>query len=166
MYISELSLLGFRCFGGNNFDADSGCYEKPITISLEPEITALIGRNGSGKSACLMALQRLFGETREERNIRPDDFFVKPGETLECLAKRQLYVEANILFPELVEGQAASEATVPACFNHLTVDEAGGTPRVRVRLERTWASSATLEGSIEENIYLDNVSRRCPLWRR
>ena len=153
MYISELSLSGFRCFGGNDFDVDSGCYEKPIIISLEPDITALIGRNGSGKSACLMALQRLFGETREERNIRPDDFFVKPGETLETLARRQLYIEANILFPELAEGQAASEGTVPACFNHLAVDQAGDPPRVRVRLESTWESSATLEGSIEENIY-------------
>lgn len=163
MYISELRLLGFRCFGGCEPSEDSGCFTKPIVINLEPEITALIGRNGSGKSSCLVALQRLFGETRDERNLRSDDFYVKPGETLESHARRELYIEALILFPELEGGEKAAQNTIPEYFKHFFVDEPGGKPCVRIRLEGTWESSTTLEGTVEENIYWIVSSEDFPL---
>jgi len=155
--------MGFRCFGGSEFDDNSGCYTKPVIISLEQDITAFIGRNGSGKSTCLLALQRLFGETRDERNLRSDDFYVKPGETLESRQKRELYIEALILFPELEEGERVAQNTIPEYFNHFFVDEPGGKSWMRIRLEGTWESSTSLEGTIEENLYRIISSEYVPL---
>ena len=37
---------------------------KPVRVLFDSEITTLIGRNGSGKSALLEALQRIFGDGR------------------------------------------------------------------------------------------------------
>ena len=82
MKIAQLKLWRFRCFGSSDPAADGKPKALPIEVTLEGDITALIGRNGSGKSALLLAMQRLFGETREERLIRSEDFFVAPGETL------------------------------------------------------------------------------------
>lgn len=93
MKIDELRIWHFRCFGSSDPAKDEKPDPKPVIVSLDSEITALIGRNGSGKSALLEALQRLFGETRDERNVRPSDFFVPPGETIEsaplgrCMSK-------------------------------------------------------------------------------
>jgi putative ATP-dependent endonuclease of OLD family len=116
----------------------------------------LIGRNGSGKSALLCALLRLFGETRDERLVRAEDFFVAPGETLESAPKRQLFVEALIVFPELeTKGKARKKGkkTVPPVFKHMIVEGHDQTPFVRIRIEATWEQSGTLDGAIDENIY-------------
>jgi superfamily I DNA/RNA helicase len=85
MKISEVRMWGFRCFRWE--DSWNESTPNPIAVSFDPEITALIGRNGSGKSALLEALQRLFGETREERTVRSEDFFVPPGETIDKYPK-------------------------------------------------------------------------------
>ena len=153
MKIEELRIWHFRCFGASDPAIDGKPDPKPVVISLDSEITALIGRNGSGKSALLEALQRLFGETRDERNVRPSDFFVSPGETIDSVALRKMYLEALITFPELAKGAKESESTVPATFKNMIVDGQGRTPIVRVRLEASWQSSGTLDGIIEENIY-------------
>src|SRR5437879_5099830 len=100
MKIAELHLWKFRCFGSST-DKDTAGEVHPVTVHLDTDITALIGRNGSGKSALLAGLQRLFGETRDERLVRAEDFFVAPGQTLEASPKRQLFVEALIVFPEI-----------------------------------------------------------------
>lgn len=93
MKIAELHMWKFRCFGSADPDQDGKPAPKPVKLILDDEITALIGRNGAGKSALLVALQRLFGETREERTVRSEDFFVAPGDTLESEKKRQLFIE-------------------------------------------------------------------------
>jgi putative ATP-dependent endonuclease of OLD family len=97
--IEELRIWHFRCFGSADPGTDEKPDPKPVVISLDSEITALIGRNGSGKSALLEALQRLFGETRDERNVRPSDFFVPPGETIDSAALRKMFVEVLLTLP-------------------------------------------------------------------
>ena len=126
---------------------------KPVSMKLDEEISALIGRNGAGKSALLFALVRMFGETREERTFQPSDFFVPPGETLESVAIRNLYLEVTIEFPELVAGAKGADETVPPNFKHMCVDGPNKTPIARVRLESTWQATGTLDGSIEDSIY-------------
>lgn len=153
MKIAQLKLWKFRCFGSSDPAVDGKPKPLPIEVSLEGEITALIGRNGSGKSALLLAMQRLFGETREERLIRSEDFFVAPGETLESAPKRQLFIEALLIFPELETKSKEAEKTVPSAIRHMIVEGPGETPIARVRLEATWQLSGTLDGVIEENIY-------------
>lgn len=153
MKITELRLWGFQCFGmadGNPMDV---AVPKPIIMALDREVSALIGRNGAGKSALLLALVRMFGETREERTLQPTDFFVPPGEMLESATVRNLFLEAVLEFPELADGAAAAVGTVPATFKHMCVDGPGETPIARIRLEATWQATGTLDGDIEDNIY-------------
>ena len=153
MKIAELKVWRFRCFGTSDPATDGKPKRQPVEIVLEHAITTLIGRNGSGKSALLLAMQRLFGETRDERLVRSDDFFVPPGETLETAPKRELFIEALLVFPELEAKSKEAEKTIPATIRHMIVDGPNETPIARVRLEATWQLSGTLDGAIEENIY-------------
>ena len=50
MTITSVSLRNFRCFG-----------DSPVTVDLADDITALVGANGFGKTALLIAMTRLFG---------------------------------------------------------------------------------------------------------
>jgi putative ATP-dependent endonuclease of the OLD family len=155
MKIAEIRLWKFRCFGTSNPEKDAAGEVHPVIIHLDTDITALIGRNGSGKSALLAGLQRLFGETRDERLVRADDFFVAPGQALEAAPKRQLFVEVLIVFPEIETKKKpkTSAKTVPPAFKHMIVEALGKSPFVRIRLEATWEQSGTLDGSIDENVY-------------
>ncbi len=143
MKIEKLLLCGFQCF----------CASQQEDISLDPSITALIGNNGSGKTALLTALQRLFGETRGERTIKPEDFHLAPGETIDFVQERRLYIEAWLSLPELEAEEGEASETVPHVFNEMHVAGLGESPTVRIRLEATWAADATLEGNIDETIY-------------
>ncbi|MES0058370.1 AAA family ATPase [Mesorhizobium sp. M0041] len=153
MKITEIRLWGFQCFGMADGSAMDSANPKPVSMQLDKEISALIGRNGSGKSALLTALVRMFGETREERTVQLSDFFVPPGETLESVASRNLFIEVVIEFPELAAGKKGADETVPANFKHMSVGGPGETPFARIRLEATWQATGTLDGSIEDDIY-------------
>ena len=54
MKIAQLKLWRFRCFGSSDPTTDRKPNPQPIEVTLEEEITTLIGRNGSGKSALLL----------------------------------------------------------------------------------------------------------------
>jgi len=153
MKINEMRVWRFQCFGPSDAVADSDQTPKFQTLFFDPSITALIGRNGSGKSAALAALLRLFGETRDERLIRAEDFFVPPGETLESAPVRRLFVEVELGFPELDFADPAAEKTVPAAFRNLVFLSPDGKLIARVRLEASWENTGTLDGVIEENLY-------------
>lgn len=153
MKITELRIWGFQCFGmadGSPMDASN---PKPVAMQLDREISALIGRNGAGKSALLTALVRMFGETRDERTLQPSDFFVPPGETLESAASRSLYLEVTLEFPELAEGGKSAEETVPATYKHMCVEGPEKSPVARIRLEATWQATGMLDGSIDDSMY-------------
>ncbi|MEN5208099.1 AAA family ATPase [Stenotrophomonas terrae] len=120
------------------------CGAAPTEIRLE-EITYLIGPNGSGKTAALQALCRLFAFDPSLRRILRSDFHVAFNETASP-AERQLWIEADFLFPEL--GDDDDNSTVAPHFGHMRLDEVDGIPRVRFRLIATMG----LDGDIEESM--------------
>ena len=89
MRIEELRITNFQCFGPAG-----------TVIRLSENLTSLVGANGSGKTAFLQALSRLFGVTSRERDVRRSDFHVSPHEEEEP-AERTLAIEAILAFDEL-----------------------------------------------------------------
>lgn len=153
MKINVLRLWRFQCFGPVDAAHDGEATPSYLSVPLDPGITAMIGRNGSGKSALLSALVRLFGETRDERLVRPDDFFVPRGETLDSAPLRRFFVEVEFGFPELDAGEKDAEKTVPAAFRNMVIPGPGGKLIARIRLEASWRSTGSLDGDIEDTAY-------------
>jgi len=140
MNINRLTIKNFRCFG-------------PVPEAIDLDFfTAFIGANGSGKSAILLALSRLFGISQAERRLQPEDFHVPHNADPGSVDKIELFIEAQIEFPELLFGDE-NDSGVPECFNQMVVKSEGGEPFCRVRLEGTWTRSNLPEGDIEEQAY-------------
>jgi len=139
MFIESLELSGFRCFGPDS-----------TKIRFSNDITGLIGANGSGKTACLLALTRMFGLTRKQRTIVPGDFHVSDNSEHEN--NLSLWIEVTLKFPELGT-ESRSTNTISPTFNHMVVEGPGEPPFCRIRLEATWTKNSTLEGEIEQHIY-------------
>lgn len=131
MKLEAIRLSGFQSFG----------YES-TELSLE-DITYIIGPNGSGKTAVLQALCRLFAFDPALRRIQRSDFHV-PFDEDDVPLERQLWIEADFLFPELEEDE--DNSTVAPHFSHMRLDEPEGVPRVRFRLTATMG----IDGDIEE----------------
>ena len=141
MKITSITLRNFRCFG-----------DSPATVELDEDITALVGANGSGKTALLTALTRLFGTTQNLRTIRRSDFHVPPGSAINDPSAVELSIEVVLMFPELSGGAEASNSVAPA-FNHMIVDSPGGGPFCRLRLEARWIDDGTIEGHVDQDLY-------------
>lgn len=133
MKLQMVRLSNFQSFG-----------QVPTAVALE-EITYLIGPNGSGKTAALQAMCRLFAFDPSLRRIVRSDFHVPFNEEAPP-AERKLWVEADFLFPEL--GDDEDNSTVAPHFGHMRLDEVDGIPRVRFRLTATMG----LDGDIEESL--------------
>lgn len=133
MKLQTIRLSNFQSFGA-----------EPTEIQLE-KITYLIGPNGSGKTAALQALCRMFAFDPSLRRILRSDFHVSSNEAAPP-AERQLWIEIDFLFPEL--GDDDDNSTVAPHFGHMRLDEIDGTPRVRFRLTATMG----LDGDIEESM--------------
>ncbi len=138
MHIESLKLRNFRSFASSNPDLEAFVGPQSIDVTLEPETSVFIGRNGAEKSALIQALLRLFGETRDERSVQPSDFFVSPNERLETQPLRRLFIEAVLHFPELAAEGGDADKTVPPAFRHMVVESEGSPPYVRMRLEATF----------------------------
>ena len=141
MRIRNVTLTNFRCFGPS-----------PTTVELQNPVTALIGANGSGKTALLMALARLFGTARRERAITRSDFHTPPGANTDEAWTRDLVIEVTIDFPEL-DDRAQSNDSIPPTFDQMIVAAPGEAPICRMRLEATWLDNGTVEGSIEQRVF-------------
>lgn len=133
MKLQTIRLSNFQSFGATSTE-----------IRLE-EITYLIGPNGSGKTAVLQALCRLFAFDPSLRRIMRSDFHVPFSEATPP-AERQLWIETDFLFPELSDDK--DNSTVAPHFGHMRLDEVDSTPRVRFRL----TASMGLDGDIEESL--------------
>lgn len=131
MKLQSICLSNFQSFG-----------PEPTKFSLE-EMTYLIGPNGSGKTAVLQALCRLFGFDPALRRIRKSDFHVPHNEKV-APAERNLWIEIDFVFPELDD--AAENSTVAPNFGHMRLDEADDLVRVRFRLDAKLAD----DGEIDE----------------
>lgn len=138
MLITSLKLTNFRCFGPES-----------VNISLR-DTTALIGNNGSGKSAILWALLRLFGTSQFERTLVRTDFRLQKDQEWEEVTESRLRIEATLEFPELASDKTSKAAAT--AFKHMTVDANGGRPYCRIRIDGTWRQSNLPEGEIEQNL--------------
>ncbi len=130
MLLKKLLIKNFQCFG-----------EEPISIRFDEDVTCLIGNNGSGKSAVLTALRRLFGSSREERTVVKSDFHIRPGETDEDICGKQLCIDVTFEFSELEAADNISLFFPSICQN--------GEKKLfaRMRLEATWN-----EGEYEDEV--------------
>jgi len=132
--LQSVRICGFQSFGA-----------VPVTIDLS-DLTFLIGPNGSGKTATLQALCRLFSFDPNQRRLRKSDFSV-PHEETEVPAQRVLWIEAEFTFPELNDDEH-EYPTIPSHFGHMRLDEADDVPRVRYRLD----ASIDIDDEIEQSL--------------
>ncbi|KAE9642606.1 MULTISPECIES: ATP-dependent nuclease [Pseudomonas] len=141
MKLQSIRLCNFQSFGN-----------EPTVITFE-DVTYLIGPNGSGKTAVLQALCRLFAFDPSLRRIKRSDFHVPADEDL-VPEERSLWLEADFEFPELLEDE--DNSTVAPHFAHMRLDTAEGIPRARYRLSATMG----IDGDIEENlVYVLDVDK-------
>ncbi|HSH58110.1 MAG TPA: AAA family ATPase [Acidimicrobiales bacterium] len=152
MHLETLTLTNFRCFGPD-----------PVTITLDPSLTVMVGANGSGKSATFDALARLFGITQDERRLRPEDFHV-PADEEEAPAARTLSIDVVIAFPELADDDDDDDDeddddeddddlvvdTVPEFFRQMAAND-DGELKCRFRLEATWTNDGSVDGTVSED---------------
>jgi putative ATP-dependent endonuclease of OLD family len=139
MFIECLIPSNFRCFGP----------ETP-PIDLSPALTAFVGSNGSGKTAVMQALQRLFGVTGEQRRVRRQDFHI-PASEKEPAQQRIFTIEAIIAFPEL-DQLDGDDSVIPEFFHQMAADAAGRL-KCRLRLQATWTNDGSLDGVIEQKFW-------------
>lgn len=141
--ITTLRLSNFQSFGAD-----------PTTIDLN-DLTYVLGPNGSGKTAVLEALSRLFSPLEAQRKIRVEDFHVcvdaPVGESRD--SEPTLWLEVDVELPEAgTEGQHPS---VPPSFSHMAIDTADGIPRIRVRLTALLAADGVIDEKIEYVLQVD-----------
>ena len=140
MRLSKLKLMNFRCFGSEE------------QIILIDNLTTFIGNNSAGKTAALSALNCMFSENSGDRILQRSDFHLPKEMAPDEMESQNLYIEAVFEFEELQSETGGGEYAIPIFFQHLVVDNPGGLPYLRIRLEATWEKSSTIEGSIDSKI--------------
>ena len=140
MRLSKLKLMNYRCFGSE---------EQVILID---DLTTFIGNNSAGKTAALSALNCMFSENSGDRILKRSDFHLPKEMAPDEMESQNLYIEAVFEFEELQSETGGGEYAIPIFFQHLVVDNPGGLPYLRIRLEATWEKSSTIEGSIDSKI--------------
>jgi len=134
MRLREIRLNSFKSFG-------------PTTTSIRlDQLNFLIGSNGSGKTAVLEALSRLFAFNPAQRRVSTSDFHV-PLSADEESEERSPWIECDFSFPEL-GSDSDSAHTIPPNFRHLRIDGDSDEAIVRYRLEATLHP----DGDIEEKL--------------
>ena len=136
MKLTQIHLSNFQSFGPES------------TLIDMAEMTFVLGPNGTGKTAVLQALVRLFGMDPSLRRIRKTDFHVAAGAPAGAHAAATLWIEAQFEFPELTEKTKGKHPSVPGHFAHMRLESADGVPRVRFRL----SAQMDDDGEIEESM--------------
>ncbi|EEY5916262.1 AAA family ATPase [Salmonella enterica] len=137
MKITQMEIKGFKSFD------DVG-----QTININ-SFTSLIGGNGTGKTAVLLALTRMFGVKSSDRIIQFDDFYVPPGDEIDTQDERELSVRVKFEFADLKDGEDDSVADF---FKHLISSEAGEIPFCIAKLKAKWTKTNLAEGDIESDL--------------
>ncbi|GAA1614256.1 ATP-dependent endonuclease [Catellatospora bangladeshensis] len=145
MKITTLRLCNFQSFG-----------PEPTAIELD-ELTYVLGPNGSGKTAVLQALTRLFGPLEAQRKIRLEDFHIPIDKRASEVQSGEpaLWLEVDVRFPEA--GSTGQHASVPANFSHMAIDEADGVPGIRVRLTAKLAADGVIDEKIQYVLEADEA---------
>ena len=141
MLIESVVLSGFRCFA-----------PRPISITISPKITTIVGPNAAGKTALLHALAKLFGVTRAQRTVRRSDFHLGPNDDPTSLESKHLYIEVLIALPELIDGTATPETIAPS-FRHMLIERPDDAPVCRLRLDAQWEDDGTVEGEVSQTLH-------------
>jgi len=102
MFIKSLTIKNFRCFG-------KGTDEKGTAINLNNGLTAFIGRNGSGKTAILEALNFLIGSDYLPTRISEKDFHNDAKSTKD---KDAIIIEGETTKPFYVDVDVISNTNV------------------------------------------------------
>lgn len=134
MKLHSIKITNFQSFG-----------KEPTEFTLE-EITYLIGPNGSGKTAVLQALCRLFAFDSSLRRVKRTDFHIPQNES-SPQDQRTLCIEADFTFPETTDNE--DNSTVAPFFSHMRLDGVTGLPRVRFRLTATMDFIGEIEEKFE-----------------
>ena len=143
MKLNRLRISNFQSFGPAVTD-----------ITLE-DLTFLIGPNGSGKTAVLQALCRLFAFDPSLRRVQRSDFHVPMTETPETTPEeRNFWIEAEFVFQELTDDEG-EHATIPPNFAHMRLDAAEGLPRIRFRLDAKLDADDEIEDVLNYVLDLD-----------
>ena len=138
MQITKLKIKGFRSFGSEE-----------VTITINSKLIAFIGLNSAGKTTALDALRKMLGSASSDRELYRQDFHIGKDENPDEITSRELTIEIRIDFDN--EGEEA----VPHFFNEMVVNNEGGNPYVRLRLEATWCKSdIEPDGEIESKLYV------------
>lgn len=140
MKVCHLRLKNFQSFG-----------DTPTEIELR-RLTFVLGPNGSGKTAVLVALARLFSPVPAMRRVQASDFHVPVGADSEQV-DNELWLEVDIEFEETGDGDGDHPSIAPF-FTHMALESAAGAPRIRIRL----TASLDIDGYVEEKIeYITQV---------
>lgn len=118
------------------------------TININ-SFTSLIGGNGTGKTAVLLALTRMFGVKSSDRIIQVDDFYVPPGDEIDTQDEREISVRVKFEFADLEDGE---DNTVADFFKHLVSSEAAEIPYCTAKLKAKWTKTNLAEGDIESDL--------------
>ncbi|SVO53038.1 ATP-dependent nuclease [Klebsiella pneumoniae] len=137
MKITQMEIKGFKSFDNVG-----------QTININ-SFTSLIGGNGTGKTAVLLALTRMFGIKSSDRIIQVDDFYVPPGDEIDTQDERELSVRVKFEFADLEDGE---DNTVADFFKHLVSSEAAEIPYCTAKLKAKWTKTNLAEGDIESDL--------------
>lgn len=151
MKIDSITIKGFRCFGSTS-----------TTIEFSDEITAFVGANGSGKTALLEAILRVFGITTKQRTVVRTDFYVSSDILDNNPSCRELYIDVRLTFSEVLDNNTPKDPAIPSCFRYMVVDQPNATPFVRIRLEAKWIDDGTIDGDIEQKLWWVLTSNESP----
>ncbi|WP_340621281.1 ATP-dependent nuclease [Xenorhabdus siamensis] len=135
MHLEAINLMNFRSFG-----PEGEC------ISIDPDLTTLVGANGAGKTALMQALQRMFGISNEQRVLRRQDFHI-PSSEEEAPSRRTLTLEAIVAFPEL-DNEDGDHSVIPDFFHHMSMEDENGKLKCRFRLDAEWEDDGSIDGYI------------------
>ncbi|WP_137169405.1 ATP-dependent endonuclease [Marinomonas sp. FW-1] len=129
--------------------------ELPQTINFEPNVTAFIGHNGTGKSAALEALNKLFSIDHSLRGINTSDFYLK--DDTDKYTARSLFIEAWFTMSD-----AKDNTSIPSLINGLTISSDNGEIIFRVRLEASLSFDYSPLGDVDENIWVVDSDKDFP----
>lgn len=141
MKLSALRINNFQSFGP--YEAE---------IRFKDDITYLLGPNGSGKTAVLQALARLFSPIQSQRTVQVSDFH-RPMDKIN-LAEQDwldteptLWIEAEFEAPKPTDNH---NPDVPVFFKQMSMKGSGGDrPRMVVRLTASLDGDGVVEEKIE-----------------
>lgn len=119
--------------------------ESPQEIEFESDVTAFIGHNGTGKSAALEALNKLFSVDRSLRGLTAPDFYLK--DDADKNMPRSLFIEAWFNFSDV-------SPAIPTLINGFTVSDPNGGLVFRVRLEASLNFDYNPLGDVDESIWV------------